>query len=100
GSYIDGDRFVRAVVDRRAIRLVVLALERHPLLGPELSDQLDRLAEHSPALLDARPSARRSRRLIQRLAGTDAEEDAPRVEARERRKVLRDDRRVIAHGRC
>src|SRR5205823_4813739 len=95
----DRYRLVRAVVDRRAIGAVVVALEGHALLGPELPHQLDRLREAQATLLRPGPLGAGRRRLVQRLAGADTEEDAAGIETGERSERLRHDRRLVAHRR-
>ena len=99
GGDVDRHRLVGPVVDRRLLGAVVLAVEGDALLGPEAAHQLDRLGEAQPALLRARPLRAGRGRLVQRLAGADAEEDAAGVEAGERPERLRDHRRVVAHRR-
>ena len=99
GGDVDRHRLVRFVVDRRPHRFVVLALEVDPLLAPQLLDQFDRLGEAPAPLFRARELAAGGGRLVQRLAGADAEEDAARGQRAERAEGLGDDRRVVAQGR-
>ena len=95
----DGDRLRRQVVDHGAAGAVPLALEVHLLARPELVDQGHGLAQALEPLARAGPVDAGGRDLVHRLAGAEAEEDAARGEAAERREGLRDDRRVIAIGR-
>src|SRR6201996_5221221 len=69
------------------------------VLAPEPLDQGDRLGEAAAPLFGAGELAAGGGRLVQRLAGADAEEDAARGERAERAEGLGDDRRVVAKGR-
>ena len=96
---VDRHRLLGPVVDGRALGLVVLAVEVDALLAPEPADQLDRLRQPQPPLLAAGERAAGDRRLVHRLAGADAEEDAAGREAAERREGLRDHGRLVAQRR-
>ena len=101
GSRGDVDRWrcVRQVVDRRAACRVVVALERHTLLAPELADQRERFLQALQALRPFGPLDAGRRHLVERLARADAKEDAARRQARQRGKALGDRGRVMAEGR-
>ena len=98
-GHVDRDRLVGPVVDRRVGGAVPLALEVHALLRPEQADQLDRLGQPHPALLAPGELLAGRGRLVERLAGPDAEEHAPGREAAERPERLGDHRRVVAKRR-
>src|SRR5262249_54013957 len=87
------------VVDRGALGAVELALEVDALLAPEAADQAHRLRQPLPPLLCPRPLLPGGGRLVHRLPGADAEEDASGEERPERAERLRDDRGVVAHRR-
>src|SRR6201996_3141705 len=69
------------------------------VLAPEPLDQGARLGEAPAPLFRAGELAAGGGRLVQRLAGADAEEDAARGERAERAEGLGDDGRVVAEGR-
>src|SRR5439155_1953708 len=70
---IDRDRCRGPVIDRGVLRVVVLAVERHRLLGPELANEPHRLAQPSESLAIVRPLDAEST-LVQVLARADAED--------------------------
>ena len=92
----DRHRLERLVVDRRAVRAVPPALERHPLARPELGGSAPPPRAAARAAPPSRATRCRWSDLVHRLAGAQAEEDTPGSEAAERRERLRDDRRVVA----
>src|SRR5690606_21003249 len=64
---------VGPVVDRRVVRLVVLALERDALTGPQRAHEVDRFPQSREALLELGPlllprTAEPDRDLVERLA--------------------------------
>ena len=79
GGDPDRHRRLGLVVDRRAERPVVLALERHAILAPELADQRDRLLEPGQPLTAPGPLDAGRRHLVQRLSRPDAEEHTTRA---------------------
>ena len=66
-----GTGMLGLVVHRRVDRPVVLALEAHPVLGPQLPHQPHRLAQPREPLLEVRPLRAGHRGLVQRLAGAE-----------------------------
>src|SRR5207253_9527472 len=79
-------------------RVVVVAVERHRLLGPQPADEPHRLTQAGEALLVVRP-LNAERALVEMLAGADPEDHAPGMERTQRAESLRDDRGVIAKRR-
>src|SRR5690606_39757010 len=78
---VDRHAAVGGVVDRGVDGRVVLALEGHPVTGPERAHEVDGLPEPRETLLERRPLALPARGdLVERLAGADAEEHPARVE--------------------
>ena len=78
--------------------MVVLAVVRDRLLGPEQPDQLDRFAKPGEALFVIGPYDAESA-FVQVLACADPEDDAVRKQRPERPECLGHDCRVIAKGR-
>src|SRR6516225_5693213 len=95
----DRHRGLRPVVNRRSAGAVILALEGHPLRGPQPSHQQDRLAQPTLSLAEARPFDAGRRDVVQRLAGADAKDDSVRKHRAERADRLRHDRGMVAKGR-
>ena len=95
---VDRHLLLGPVVDRRLVGAVVVALERDPLLRPQLADQPDGLTEARETFLAVRPFDA-ERHLVHRLAGAHAEHHPSREQAAERRERLRHDRRVVAERR-
>ena len=96
---VHGDRLLGLVVDRRADRAVVLALERHVLARPQLAHQPHGLPQPGEALLELRPLPPGHGDLVQRLAGADAEHHPSGVEQPEAGARLREHRGVVAERR-
>ncbi len=78
--------------------MVVLAVEGHRLLGPQLPDEPHRLAQPREALLVLRPGDT-ERALVQVLARADAEDHPVRKQHAERTERLGHDRGVVAKRR-
>ena len=95
-GHVDRHRGLGPVVDRGLRGPVVVALEVHALLGPQLPDQPDGLRQPQAALLAAGELLAGGGRLVQRLAGAHAEEHPAGGEAAERGERLRHHRRVVA----
>ena len=95
-GHVDRHRLVGPVVDRGLRGPVVVALEVHPLAGPQLPDQPDRLREAQAPLLAAGKRVTGDRRLVHGLAGAHAEEHAAGRHHGERGERLRDHRRLVA----
>jgi hypothetical protein len=93
------DAASRPVIDGGVGRLVVLAVERDPLAGPQGPHQVDGLAEPGEALLEVGPLQAGDGDLVQRFAGTDADHDAVGVEAGQGGERLGHHGRVVAKGR-
>ena len=103
---VDGDRLLGLVVDGGVGGRVVVALEAHPVAGPQLAHEGHRLTQAAEALLELGPllhlavrTDRADDDLVERLAGADAEGDPAGVERAEGAEGLRDDGRVVAEGR-
>ena len=94
GGDVDRHGVLRPVVDGRLVGLEELAVEGHEVLGPQLLDQRDRLAQPGEALALLGP-VDADRDLVHRLAGADAEDDPVLGEAAEGRERLGHDRRVV-----
>src|SRR5205814_9848078 len=88
----------RPVVDRGVLRVVVLPVEVDRLLGPQLADEPDRLAQPRETLLVVGPLDAEGA-LVQVLPGADAEDHATRVERAQRAEGLGDDPRVKTERR-
>ncbi len=97
GGGEDRDRLRRRVVESR-IDLIIFAAMADLLACPQLADHADRLDQPLPALVPIGPLSGRGL-LVQRLAGTDAEEDTARIEQTQRGKGLGDNRRAVAQDR-
>src|SRR5437773_8250176 len=95
---VDRNRVVRPVVDRRIPRVVVLAVERHELLRPQLLDEANGLAQSGKPLLVVWPFDA-ERTFIEVLPRSDAEDHPVWVKRAEGSECLRDDGRVIAKRR-
>ena len=78
--------------------MVIVTVERHGLLAPELADELYRLAQPGETLAIVRPLDAESA-LVEVLAGADAEDHALWEQLAERAEGLGHDRRVIAERR-
>ena len=98
GGDIDRHLGCRAIVDGGLRGTIVLALEAHPLLAPQRADQGHRLAHPGEALLELRPGLAGRGHLVQRFAGADAQDHAPREHRAQGAKGLGDDRGVVAEG--
>ena len=99
-SDVDGDATLGNVVDRRALGVVVLAVEVDAVAEPQFAHQLDRFAQPGEPLLELRPVTLVSGGdLVERLPGADAEEDPVRIQAAHRRERLRDDGGVVPERR-
>ena len=100
GSDVHRHRLLGNVIHVGALGVVVLALERHLLTGPQLPHQPDRFPQPREAFLELGPLPLKTGRvLVECLTGTDAEHDPPRIHTRHRGEGLRDDRRVVAERR-
>src|SRR4029077_4814898 len=98
GSDVNGNRLSGLVVDGRVLRVVVLPVERHALLGPEQLDQLDGFAQSRETLFVVRPCNPESA-FIEVLSRTHAQDHPSWVERPQSSKRLRDDGGVIAKRR-
>jgi hypothetical protein len=77
-----------------------LAVESHPLLGPQPPHQEDRLAQPALSLAEARPFDAGRRHVVQRFASADAKDHPVRKHNTQRANRLRHDRGMVAEGRC
>ncbi len=89
----------RAVVHGRHRGPEVSTLEGDELIAPQRADQFDRLLEPAEALVELGPLETARGDLVHRLAGADAEANAPRLQHPERAERLGDNRRVMAERR-
>ncbi len=64
GRHIDRNRPLGTIVDRGTLGPVILARERHAVLGPQFSYQRDRLAQPRKPFLHFRPGLSRRRYLV------------------------------------
>ena len=78
--------------------MVVIAVERHRLVGPQHADQPHRLAQPGETLLVVGPLDAEGA-FVEVLARADTEDHALGMERTQRAKGLRDDGRVITKGR-
>ena len=95
----DRDGNLRNVPDARRVDLVVVTLPVHDLAGEQFADDLNGLAQHVVAPRDRRP-ALTDDVLVEVLAAAQPEGEPPVGEDLQRRRLLRDDRRVIADRRA
>ena len=97
----DADRHlrVRDVPELRGVDAEVRALVRQPFPGEQLVDDLEGLLEHVVPLPDRGP-ALPDDVLVEVLPGPDVEHEPALGEQRERRGLLRDDRRVVPDRRA
>jgi hypothetical protein len=98
GADVDRHLLIGAVVNRRVARVVVLAVKRDRLLGPQEADQLDRLTQPGKALLVVGPRDA-ERAFVQMLARANAEDHAVGEQRSESPESLRHDGGVISKGR-
>jgi hypothetical protein len=96
---IDWNRPVWAVIEGGLLGLIILAFKCYALLGPQAAHQRDRFQQACGALFKSRPLEAGRRHVVERFAAAHAKDDAAREHARQCRKRLRHDRRMISK-RC
>ena len=97
GGHVDRDGLLRPGVEAGRLEREVVAVVLHDLAAEELRDDLDRLEHHRRADADLRPLAA-DHVLVQRLAGAEAEPEAPRVHRAEGRRRVGDHGGVVAEA--
>src|SRR5262249_43934515 len=91
-------RLIREGEHARVLNGEVLASRRAHSAAPPLAYGIDRFGEHGVAHVGGRPRLARHV-LVELLAGAEAEGEAAAAQQRDRRRSLRDDRRMIAYDR-
>ena len=81
------------IVDGRVLGAIILAFERHFLLGPELAHQRDGLAQTREPFFELGPFHAGRGNLVQRFPGADAKHDPIGKHDPQRREGLRQDGR-------
>ena len=94
----DADRDVGQVPQPRGVHLVVVAPPVHQITAEQAANDFDGLAQHVLALSYRRPTPA-DHVLVEVFTAAQTQRESPVGEDLHRRRLLGDDRRVVAHGR-